>query len=88
MHVIVAVAPVGWNTLIKTMYSFGYEKKVKIAALFYHSPALISPPVGVLKKKIAGKAKINYSVTFTAKLIFSAAIFLDRKIKGFVFYHL
>ena len=57
--VIVAVSPVPGKIYIKTVRSFGDDKKSQIRPETDHFPGFLSPLVGFLQKKIGCKAGID-----------------------------
>ena len=86
MNIIVPTAPVFGDTFLKAVDALCYDKKCHIWALLYHLPALTAPFVGVLDKKIRGKAGVYYAA-LRRHFVGAVLIALCGQVKGLILYY-
>ncbi len=85
VHVAVAIAPIRRERYREAVDPFGQNQKLKVGALFDHSPGLTPPLIGFREEKIGGKARGENLVPFD--VVFAFRVHPDRPIEliGFLY---
>ena len=79
--VVVTVAPVVRQTVIKPQNAFGYYNEVEVGTAFYYAPRVAPPFVRRIEKKVGRKTGVNAR---SGLYLVTVAAYLPWKIEGLV----